>query len=161
MHIAMHAFGKITLFFCAGAIMVASHKTEISQMRGLGRQMPITMAAFFIGSISIIGLPPCGGTWSKWYLMIGAIDTEKWIIMMVLMLSSLLNIAYLLPIPLRAFLREDGVEQDAGFQIKEAPAPALLALSVTALGCIVLFFYTQPLYELASAFMEASGSYGR
>ncbi|MBT8075619.1 MAG: monovalent cation/H+ antiporter subunit D family protein, partial [Gammaproteobacteria bacterium] len=66
MHIAMHAFGKITLFFCAGAIMVASHKTEISQMRGLGRQMPITMGAFFIGSMSIIGLPPCGGTWSKW-----------------------------------------------------------------------------------------------
>jgi multicomponent Na+:H+ antiporter subunit D len=161
MHIAMHAFGKITLFFCAGAIMVASHKTEISQMRGLGRQMPITMGAFFIGSISIIGLPPCGGTWSKWYLMIGAIDTEKWIIMMVLMLSSLLNIAYLLPIPLRAFLREDGVEQDQGFQVKEAPAPALLALCVTALGCIVLFFYTQPLFELASAFLEASGGYGR
>ncbi|NNK97061.1 MAG: monovalent cation/H+ antiporter subunit D family protein, partial [Desulfobacterales bacterium] len=91
----------------------------------------------------------------------GAIDTEKWIIMMVLMLSSLLNIAYLLPIPLRAFLREDGVEQDQGFQVKEAPAPALLALSVTALGCVVLFFYTQPLFELASAFLEASGGYGR
>ena len=116
MHIAMHAFGKITLFFCAGAIMVASHKTEISQMRGLGHRMPITMTAFFIGSLSIIGLPPCGGTWSKWYLMIGAIETDKWILMMILMLSSLLNIAYLLPIPLRAFLREDGDEQDQGLQ---------------------------------------------
>jgi multicomponent Na+:H+ antiporter subunit D len=82
MHIAMHAFGKITLFFCAGAIMVAAHKTEISQMRGLGRQMPFTMVAFFIGSLSIIGLPPTGGTWSKWYLMIGAVDTERWLIMM-------------------------------------------------------------------------------
>ena len=56
MHIAMHAFGKITLFFCAGAIMVASHKTEISDMRGLGKQMPVTMIAFFIGSLSIIGV---------------------------------------------------------------------------------------------------------
>ncbi len=161
MHIAMHAFGKITLFFCAGAIMVASHKTEISQMRGLGRQMPVTMAAFFIGSISIIGLPPCGGTWSKWFLMIGAIDSQKWLIMVVLMLSTLLNIAYLLPIPLRAFFDKDtGAEGDAG-TIKEAPLPVLLALCFTAIGCIVLFFYPQPLFELASAFVEASGIHGR
>ncbi|MDH3561419.1 MAG: proton-conducting transporter membrane subunit, partial [Gammaproteobacteria bacterium] len=66
MHIATHAFGKITLFFCAGVILVATHKTEISQMRGLGRRMPITMMAFLIASLSIIGLPPAGGTWSKW-----------------------------------------------------------------------------------------------
>ena len=67
MHIAMHAFGKITLFFCAGAVYVALHKTEISTMNGIGRQMPFTMAAFLIGALSIIGLPPCGGAWSKWY----------------------------------------------------------------------------------------------
>ena len=161
MHIAMHAFGKITLFFCAGAIMVASHKTEISQMRGLGKKMPITMAAFFIGSLSIIGLPPCGGTWSKWYLMIGAVDAGKWVIMAALMLSSLLNIAYLLPIPLRAFLSNDGVEEDRAFQIKEAPLPCLLALCFTAFGCLVLFVYPQPLYDIASAFLEASGNYVR
>lgn len=157
MHIAMHAFGKITLFFCAGAIMVATHKTEISQMRGLGRQMPITMIAFFIGALSIIGLPPTGGTWSKWYLMIGAIDSEKWLIMIVLMLSSLLNIAYLLPIPIRAFLVNDEDGQESEVKIKEAPLLSLLAISITALGCIVLFFYTQPLFELALAFLEAAG----
>ena len=161
MHIAMHAFGKITLFFCAGAIMVASHKTEISQMRGLGKHMPITMTAFFIGSLSIIGLPPCGGTWSKWYLMVGTAETGKWIIMAALMLSSLLNIAYLLPISLRAFLSTDGVEEDRSFQLKEAPLPCLLALCVTALGCVFLFFYPQPLYEIGTAFLEASGNYGR
>ena len=137
--------------------MVASHKTEISQMRGIGRQMPITMVAFFIGSLSIIGLPPTGGTWSKWYLMIGAIDTEQWIIMMVLMLSSLLNIAYLLPIPIRAFLVSDEIEQKTEVKIKEAPFFSLLAISITALGCLVLFFYTQPLFELALAFLEAAG----
>ncbi|MBE0584140.1 MAG: monovalent cation/H+ antiporter subunit D family protein, partial [Desulfofustis sp.] len=151
MHIAMHAFGKITLFFCAGAIMVAAHKTEISQMRGLGRQMPITMAAFFIGSLSIIGLPPTGGTWGKWFLMIGALDAGQGLIMAVLMISSLLNIAYLLPIPMRAFFPNDGVERPSG--IKEAPLPSLVALSVTAAGCIVLFFYTEPLYRLASAIL--------
>ncbi|THB78521.1 MAG: monovalent cation/H+ antiporter subunit D family protein [Desulfobulbaceae bacterium] len=161
MHIATHAFGKITLFFCAGAIMVASHKTEISQMKGLGKHMPITMTAFFIGSLSIIGLPPCGGTWSKWYLMVGAADTGKWLVMAVLMVSSLLNIAYLLPIPLKAFLSEDGVEKDRSFQLKEAPLPCLIALCFTAFGCLVLFFYPQPLYEIARAFLEASGNYVR
>lgn len=151
MHIATHAFGKITLFFCAGAIMVAAHKTEISEMRGLGRRMPYTMIAFFIGSLSIIGLPPAGGTWSKWYLMVGALDTGQWIVMATLMLSSLLNIAYLLPIPLRAFM---GSDQHSGpVEIEEAPWPSLVALGITALGCIVLFFFTQPLFELASAIL--------
>jgi len=75
MHIAMHAFGKITLFFCAGAIMVATHKTEISQMHGLGRQMPLTFIAFGIAALSIIGLPPLGGAWSKWQLALGAAET--------------------------------------------------------------------------------------
>jgi multicomponent Na+:H+ antiporter subunit D len=75
MHIAMHAFGKITLFFCAGAILVAAHKTEISEMRGLGRRMPFTFAAFFVASLSIIGLPPMGGTWSKWELALAAAET--------------------------------------------------------------------------------------
>lgn len=150
MHIAMHAFGKITLFFCAGAILVASHKTEISQMRGLGRRMPITMSAFFIGSLSIIGLPPTGGTWGKWFLMTGALDAGQWIIMAVLMLSSLLNIAYLLPIPLRAFFSKD----NSGHQVmEEAPVLTLLPLVLTALACILLFFFSQPLYGLAMAIL--------
>ena len=123
--------------------------------------MPITMTAFFIGSLSIIGLPPTGGSWGKWFLMIGALDAGKMSIMVVLMISSLLNIAYLLPIPLRAFLSGDGIEQDRPFQLKEAPLPCLLAIGVTALGCVVLFFYPQPLYEIGTAFLEASGNHGR
>ena len=85
MHIAMHAFGKITLFFCAGAILVASHKTEISEMDGLGRIMPLTFIAFFIGSLSVIGLPPMGGSWSKWYLMLSASDAGLLFFMFVFM----------------------------------------------------------------------------
>ncbi|MEJ2056832.1 MAG: proton-conducting transporter membrane subunit [Desulfofustis sp.] len=159
MHIGMHALGKITLFFCAGAIMVAAHKTEISDMHGLGRKMPVTMAAFFIGSLSIIGLPPGGGTWSKWYLMIGTIDADKLILMVVLMISSLLNIAYLLPIPIKGFLYP-APEVESSSTIQEAPLPSLAALSLTALGCIVLFIYPQPLYELALRFLEAAGIHG-
>ena len=156
MHIGMHAFGKITLFFCAGAILVAAHKSKISEMRGIGLQMPITMAAFFIASLSIIGVPPTGGTWSKWFLLMGSMETEQWIIMSILMLSSLLNIAYLLPIPLRAFF--PGKETAfAGAGIKEAPLASLIAICITTVGCLILFVYPQPLYELATAIAATPG----
>ncbi|UUO25164.1 monovalent cation/H+ antiporter subunit D family protein [Colwellia sp. M166] len=166
MHIAMHAFGKITLFFCAGAILVTLHKSKISEMRGIGRQMPLTMIAFFIASLSIIGVPPAGGTWSKWYLMMGTIETEQFVLMVILMLSSLLNIAYLLPIPFHAFFpnlmsfkesmnvtnkSETSENKLSGFEIKEAPLPSLIAIVVTTIGCLMLFIYPQPLFELASA----------
>jgi multicomponent Na+:H+ antiporter subunit D len=147
MHIAMHAFGKITLFFCAGAILVTTHKTEISQMRGLGRSMPITMAAFFICSLSIIGLPPMGGMWSKWFLALATLDAGKLALLAVLMVSTLLNVAYLLPIPIRAFFSTDKVATARG-AIKEAPLPCLLALIISALGCMLLFFYPDPVYRL-------------
>jgi len=168
MHIAMHAFGKITLFFCAGAILVTLHKSKISEMRGIGLQMPITMIAFFIASLSIIGVPPTGGTWSKWYLMMGTIETEQFVLMVILMLSSLLNIAYLLPIPFHAFFPKlisfktsDKLtnttnitkERVPSFEIKEAPLPSLIAIVVTTLGCLTLFIYPQPLFDLASAIL--------
>jgi len=156
MHIGMHAFGKITLFFCAGAILVAAHKSKISEMRGIGLQMPVTMMAFLIASLSIIGVPPTGGTWSKWFLLLGSMETEQYVIMVILMISSLLNIAYLLPIPLRAFF--PGTETAfASSGIKEAPLPSLIALCITTLGCVVLFVYPQPLYDLAKAILVIPG----
>jgi len=147
MHILMHAFGKITLFFCAGAIYVAAHRTEISDMRGLGRAMPITMAAFLIGALSVIGVPPLGGSWSKWYLALGALDAGQIIFVAVLMVSSLLNIAYLVPIPIRAFFSKPADGSDPP-RFKEAPAFCVAALSFTALGCIVLFFLADDVYRL-------------
>ncbi|MCU7939414.1 MAG: monovalent cation/H+ antiporter subunit D family protein [gamma proteobacterium symbiont of Bathyaustriella thionipta] len=161
MHIGMHAFGKITLFFCAGAILVAAHQSKISEMHGLGRQMPITMAAFFLASLSIIGVPPTGGTWSKWFLLMGTMETEQWFLMAVLMISSLLNTAYLLPIPYRAFFPARGIAvTETG--LKEAPLPSLIALSISTIGCVVLFVYPQPLYELARAILDISGlAYGK
>jgi len=146
-HIATHAVGKITLFFCAGAILVAAHKTRVSELDGLGRQMPITMGAFLIASLSIAGLPPMAGLWGKWYLSIGALDAGYGVLVGVLMLSTLLNIAYLLPIPLRAFFaRGTG---PAG-QWQEAPLPCLVAIAFTTIACVALFFFPEPVYRLAS-----------
>lgn len=153
MHIAMHACGKITLFFCAGAIMVALHKTEISDMRGIGRQMPFTMAAFTIGALSIIGVPPLGGSWSKWYLALGAADTGHLVLVAVLMVSSLLNIAYLMPIAARAFFSVDPAH-GAHEGLREAPLFCLVPLCLTALGCIALFFFADPLYKLVAPIVQ-------
>ena len=142
LHILMHAFAKITLFFCAGAIYVAHHKTEVSQLDGVGRLMPVTMFAFFIASLSIIGIPPLGGTWSKWFLALGALDAHYQFAMAVFMISSLLNTAYLLPIVSRAFFKPlPGTAAGQKVAIAEAPTACLIAISLTTLGCLILFFY--------------------
>ena len=147
MHIAMHAFGKITLFFCAGAIYVATHKTEISDMRGIGRTMPFTTLAFMIGALSVIGLPPMGGSWSKWYLTLGSVDADQLVLVAILMISSLLNIADLMPSPARGFFSAppEGSEQRG---IKEAPLFCVVPLWFTAVGCLVLFFFADDVYRL-------------
>lgn len=152
MHITMHAFSKITLFFCAGAIIVGAHKTEIPDMRGLGKQMPITMLAFGIASLGIIGLPPAGGTWSKWMLLMATAETEHWILMGILMLSSLLSIGYLLPITLRAFFpgkQELAAEVHSSGRLDLAPTASLLAIVITTLAGVGLFFYADVIYQFA------------
>ncbi len=146
MHIVMHAFGKITLFFCAGAILVAVHKSRVSELNGLGRRMPLTMLAFLIGALSIVGLPPFGGTWSKWLLVQGTLDTGMWMLTATLLVSSLLNIMYLVVIPVRAFFARPAGDDRGGLQ--EAPIASLLAIGVAVLGCIVLFFTPDPIYQM-------------
>ena len=147
LQIAMHAMGKITLFFCAGAIYTATHKTEVSEMTGLGRTMPFTFGAFMIGAMSVVGLPPFGGLWSKWYLGLGAIQADEMIMVGVLMLSSLLNVAYLMSIPLIGFFgKAAGSARPTA--IKEAPLACLIAIGLTALGCVLLFFLPGPLFAL-------------
>jgi len=154
MHIAMHAFGKITLFFCAGAIMVATHKTEISQMHGLGRQMPLTFIAFGIAALSIIGLPPLGGAWSKWQLALGAAETGQALLVAILMISSVLNVAYLMPVAIRAFmpapghLPESSAKSAGGtWRIQEAPMFCVVPLCITAFSCLLLFLFADRLFE--------------
>ena len=89
LHIAAHAFGKITLFFAAGSIYTASHKTEVSELDGIGRHMPWTMAAFTVGAISMIGIPPTAGFISKWYILHGAFDSGHILAVVVVVISTL------------------------------------------------------------------------
>jgi len=153
MHIVMHAFGKITLFFCAGAIAVATHKTKVSEMNQLGKTMPITMFCFLIGSLSVIGLPPFGGLWSKWYLILGAIEADRLILVAILLISSLLNIAYLMPVAIRAFFVALPNPQGET-KIKEAPLFCVIPLCITSIGCLILFFFADNLYEILRRIVE-------
>jgi multicomponent Na+:H+ antiporter subunit D len=155
MHILMHAFGKITLFFCAGAIDVATHKTQVSQMDHIGKTMPFTMVAFLVGSLCIIGLPPLGGAWSKWYLLLGAVESNHPFLVAVLVLSSLLSIGYLLPIPIRAFFAASSAPHEPT-PLKEAPLACVIPLCITATGCVVLFFFADEVYRFLMTVAESS-----
>ncbi|RJX34886.1 MAG: monovalent cation/H+ antiporter subunit D family protein [Desulfarculus sp.] len=148
LHIVMHALGKITLFFCAGAIFVATGKKYISQMAGLGRRMPATLTAFLAGSLSVIGLPPAGGFLSKWYLLLGTLDAHRVVFMVVLLFSSLLNAAYFLPIVYRGFFSAPPPDE-AGQGLAEAPGWCLVPLLLTAAGSLALFFFPEPFLGLA------------
>ncbi len=141
-HIAMHAFGKITLFFCAGAIFVATGKKYISQMNGLGKRMPVTYAAFFIGALGVIGLPPSGGFFSKWYLIMGTLEAQHPMLMLVLLVSSFLNAFYFLPIIYKGFFSKSEEElKGEVITIQEAPRNCVVPLVITAIISIILFFY--------------------
>ncbi len=140
MHIAMHAFGKITLFFCAGAVLVTAHKSKISELNGIGRRMPWTMGAFTIGAISMIGAPPAAGFISKWYLLTGALEAEQLIAIGAIVISTVLNTAYFIPIVYAAFLKPPDADE-AQPTHGEAPLPIVFALSATALATILIFFF--------------------
>lgn len=153
LHIAAHAFGKITLFFAAGAILVASHKTNVSQLNGIGRRMPWTMGAFTIGALSMIGVPPTAGFISKWFILGAAMDSETWAAVAVIIVSTLLNAAYFLPIVYAAFFKPETTDDHHGHG--EAPVLSVVALCLTAAGSVLLFF--APELPLALAQQMAEG----
>ncbi|MBI4420387.1 MAG: monovalent cation/H+ antiporter subunit D family protein, partial [Gemmatimonadetes bacterium] len=143
LHIATHAVGKITLFFCAGMYDIVGHKKNVSDLDGVGRRMPFTTAAFLIGALSVIGVPPLGGAWSKWLLALGAADTGQLIQLSALMVSMLLSVGYLMPIPVRAWFA--GSENT---EVREAPLLCLVPLLLTAAGCLAVTLLANPITRL-------------
>lgn len=131
MHIANHAFAKITLFFCAGSIYVASRKTHVSEMSGIGRKMPWTMTAFALATLSMVGVPPVSGFLTKWYLMIGSIEAHELPLLFVLLTSSFLNACYFLPIVHKAFFEES---QEIGEKAPEGLHPVPQSVGAAAAG---------------------------
>ncbi len=105
-HIANHAFMKGTLFFCAGVFIKRAGVHKVSEMAGIAKRHPITMAVFTLTSLSMIGTPPLSGFTSKWYLGLGVLDAGKPLYLVVLLGGALLAAVYLLPIIYAAYFKE-------------------------------------------------------
>ena len=135
LHIINHALLKITLFFCAGAIITVTGKKKISELNGLGKRMPLTMIAFTLAAIGMIGIPPVNGFISKWYLIQGSLENGAWFFVVILIGSALLNAAYFLPIIIGAFFKEGDFTPVKG---AEAPLSMLIPILILIAGCLVV-----------------------
>ena len=135
LHLLNHALLKITLFFCAGTIITITGKKRISELNGVGRRLPITMSAFAIGSIGMIGILPINGFISKWYLMSGSLSAGMPVFLIILMTSAVLNALYFIPIIVNAFFKQGEFEKVPG---AEAPLTMILPVAVLAITCIIL-----------------------
>ena len=142
-HIANHAFSKITLFFAAGAIFVATGKKDIREMGGLGYRMPLTMLAFGIASLSMIGAPPVAGFVTKWYLALGAMDLGNLILLCVLLASSLLNAGYFVPVFLTSFFGQRPEGEETGI-VENRPLILLMVVPLVITAAISIYIGVQP-----------------
>jgi multicomponent Na+:H+ antiporter subunit D len=159
LHIANHAFGKITLFFCAGSIYIAARTLKVSEMGGIARLMPWTAGAFAVGAISIVGIPPTAGFITKWYLFLGTIQAGQIAFFFVLLISTLLSAAYYLRVFRMIFFgRSEERDDDEASQpakeasknpVKEVSFFIVFPLALSAAISIGLGIYPNFLLELA------------
>ena len=144
-HMGSHGFMKITLFFVAGAIYVKTHKENISELDGLGRQMPVTMGAFAIGAMGIAGTPPVCGFISKWYLALGSLEAKEIVFLFVLLISALLDVAYFFPIIYNSFFKTPTEATNPHFD--EAPAMMVVPLVITAIISLILGIFPNAFFH--------------
>ena len=159
LHMVAHGVTKITLFFCAGAIHARAHKDYVSQLNGIGWQMPFTMTAFALASLGMVGLPPFMMFASKWYLGSGAVAASLHPVMFIYVVSGVLNAAYLFPIVFRAFAREPDSDIDSAPHGEASPA-MVVPLMITGVLALVLgifpdvpFSFLQLATQAATAIM--------
>jgi multicomponent Na+:H+ antiporter subunit D len=152
-HMVAHAFGKITLFFAAGAIYTAAKLTEVAQLRGIGRRMPWTMTAFTIGALSMIGVPPTAGFVSKWFILAGAFQSDDYLAVFTIIASTALNAAYFLPIVFAAWFEAPATDSKPH---GEAPLAAVAALTTTAALTLAFFFFNGGALDLEARLLDES-----
>ncbi len=154
-HIVNHAFAKITLFFCAGAIYVATHKKDISQMSGLGRSMPFTFGAFAVASLSMIGAPPVAGFVTKWYLLVGSMEAHQIGILLILIASTILNVGYFAPVTYKAFFGKRPAGEEQGIQ--EAPLSMLIPILIAVTVSVIIGIYPDFMMQFIKAMTGVTG----
>lgn len=144
LHILAHGFIKAALFLCAGAFIYKTGKTRVDELRGIGKEMPLTLWCFTIASLGLIGIPPTGGFVSKWYLAIGSLKSGIPVLNIlgpvVLLISALLTAGYLLPITVHGFF--PGADYDYSKLEKKEPAKLMTVpiLILTSLSVLIGLF---------------------
>ncbi|MEE8300576.1 MAG: monovalent cation/H+ antiporter subunit D family protein [Desulfatiglandales bacterium] len=144
-HMAGHGFMKITLFFAAGSIYVKTHKENVSELDGLGRQMPLTFGAFAIGAMGVAGIPPICGFISKWLLAMGSLEAKEIVFLFVLLISALLDAAYFFPIIYNAFFKAP--KEAINPLLDEAPMRMLIPLVITAIISFILGIFPNAFFN--------------
>lgn len=147
LHVIAHGLIKATLFLCAGAIIYTTGKTKVDELRGIGKEMPLTMWCYTIVSLGLIGIPPTGGFVSKWYLAIGslsaAIPVFRWLGPAILLVSALLTAGYLLPLTIQGFLPGADYDYSALKKRETSLFMAVPILIMTILSVLIGLFPTQ------------------
>ncbi len=140
LHLVNHAFMKGCLFLVAGAIVFRTGRRHIRELRNLSHAMPWTAAAFTIAAFSMIGIPPLGGFFSKFYLILGAIDSEQWIFVAVILLSSVLALMYFVNVIRFIYFPDtDGSDSTVPLETQqEAPPSMLVPILTLAVGVLLL-----------------------
>lgn len=138
-HIMAHAFMKGCLFLCAGAIIMQTGRRKISELGGVGLEMPLVMIAFTIAGISAVGIPPFNVFISKWYLSLGALDIQQPLIIVLLLVSSIMNAAYYLPISITAFFgsHKRSIPPPEGNTVERIGPEVTLPIIILALGAFI------------------------
>lgn len=153
LHAIAHSLAKDTLFMSAGAIIMKTEKTQVADLRGIGKKMPVTLACFTVASLSLVGIPPCMGFISKWYLAQGSLAasgvsaTLNVIGPVVLLISALLTAGYLFPVVIRGFIT--GHDENAqAVQKDDAPLMMLIPLLVLVALSVVIGMFPGALIDL-------------
>ena len=159
LHVVFHAVIKSCLFLSAGAIIYKTHKTNVEDLRGIGKEMPVAIWCYTFASAALIGIPPASGFISKWYLATGALDSGlgvfSWLGPVVLLTSALLTAGYLLPITVNGFL--PGADFDYGSLKKKEPNLVMLVpLVILATLAVILGVFPGVLTDFLSGIIGAA-----
>lgn len=154
LHMVAHALIKNVLFLSAGSVIYKTHKTFVTQLKGIGKEMPITMWCFTLASIALVGIPPTSGFESKWYLAIGALNSEigafRYIGPAVLLTSAFLTAGYLLTIMAKAFFPGDDYPYEKMVKT-EANAYMTVPMIVLTVLAVGVGIFAQPLIQAFSS----------
>lgn len=136
-HIIGHAITKSAMFLCAGAMIESTGHKELDALKGVGKEMPLTLALFTMGALSMVGIPIMPGFISKWYLALASIRGDKMVFVAVVLISSLLNALYYLPIVINGFFGEENLK-DKEYNSKSKPFKEMLPV----VALIIVMIYT-------------------